>query len=354
MHPSNLWLGNAPCGWWYMKKSLRQMGTVLGWLYASLIIAWFVLHAWVGDAIWWLALLNSFTPFLFLPLLLILPACLVCRWRAFQISAVPPVLIFLVLYGDLFLPQLAIASGEDSLVIMTFNVWGYSGSAETAQAIIHDEVPDIVAIQELSSQMGEVLLAELGAVYPYRSIRFGAEQDSGMAVLSRYPLAVLEAEGLSGWQMQVVEIHTGERTVTLYNIHLEVANVLAYIEDGTSLPEAVRASWAKREAQVRALVADLRPGPVIVAGDLNSTDQSTAYGLLRKALADAHRVAGWGFGHTFPAYGGSWRGIPIVARQMRIDMIFYSQDFVALRCQVGSTHGESDHLPVVAELVWRE
>jgi vancomycin resistance protein VanJ len=339
-----------------MKKALRQIGTVLGWLYAGLITAWFVLHAWIGDAIWWLALLDSFTPFLFLPLILILPACLVCRWRAFQLSVVPPVLIFLALYGALFLPQLTPASGEDPLVIMTFNVWGYSGSAETAQAIIHDEVPDIVAVQELSPQMGEVLLAELGAIYPYRSVSFGAERESGMAVLSRYPLAVSGSERLSGWRVQVMEVSIGERTVTLYNIHPEVSNVLAYVEEGDSLPQTVEASWAEREAQVRELVADIegRGGPVILAGDLNSTDQSTAYRLLREVLVDAHRAAGWGFGHTFPAYEGSWRGIPIVARQMRIDMVFYSQDFAALSCRVGSAHGESDHLPVVAELVWRE
>ena len=78
------------------------------------------------------------------------------------------------------------------------------------------------------------------------------------------------------------------------------------------------------------------------------------YGLLSDRLADAHRAAGWGFGHTFPAYAGSYRGIPIVARQMRIDMVFLVQELVPLRCYTGSTGGESDHLPVVAEFAWRE
>lgn len=63
---------------------------------------------------------------------------------------------------------------------------------------------------------------------------------------------------------------------------------------------------------------------------------------------------GLGFGHTFPAYAGRYRRIPILPRQMRIDMIFYSQGFVPLRCTVGATHGESDHLPVVAAFGWRE
>ena len=112
----------------------------------------------------------------------------------------------------------------------------------------------------------------------------------------------------------------------------------------------------KREDLVRRLIVDIgnRAEPVIVAGDLNATDQSDIHRTLTATLTDAHEAAGWGLGHTFPAYGGSWRGIPILPRQMRLDMILYSDDFVALEFATGSHHGESDHLPVAAALGWRE
>lgn len=93
---------------------------------------------------------------------------------------------------------------------------------------------------------------------------------------------------------------------------------------------------------------------MIVVGDFNSTDQSEVYQLLGRVLTDAHRAVGWGLGHTFPAYAGSFRGIPILPWQMRIDMIFYSDEFAALRSQVGPTYGESDHLPVLAQLTWQK
>ena len=114
-------------------------------------------------------------------------------------------------------------------------------------------------------------------------------------------------------------------------------------------------SCEARRAFFRRLVADLasRPGPVVVAGDLNSTDKSEVYAILSAHLTDAHRAVGWGFGHTFPAYAGSYRGIPIVPRQMRIDIVFASDEFVPLHSRIGSTYGESDHLPVLAELGWR-
>ncbi len=40
-------------------------------------------------------------------------------------------------------------------------------------------------------------------------------------------------------------------------------------------------------------------------------------------------------------------------RQMRLDMIFYTDEFVALSSKVSKAYGESDHLPVVAELAMK-
>jgi endonuclease/exonuclease/phosphatase (EEP) superfamily protein YafD len=89
-------------------------------------------------------------------------------------------------------------------------------------------------------------------------------------------------------------------------------------------------------------------------GDFNTTDQSEAYAILQQTLQDAHRQAGWGFGHTFPSEQLSWHGIPIPGHQVRIDMVWYTADFVALTAAVSERHGESDHSPVVAQLAWRE
>ena len=117
----------------------------------------------------------------------------------------------------------------------------------------------------------------------------------------------------------------------------------------------VRSSMAIRQQLVETLVTDFshRDGPVVVVGDFNSTDQSDVYALMQEHLTDVYRASGWGFGHTFPAYDGSFRGIPIFPLQMRLDMVFVSEDFRAVRAWVSRTYGESDHRPVLAELVWR-
>ena len=142
---------------------------------------------------------------------------------------------------------------------------------------------------------------------------------------------------------------------TLYNCHPHGSNVLVYFQAGASIADEVQTSFEARRRLTKQLIADIRTrlDPVIVVGDFNSTDQSDVYTILTSRLQDAHRVAGWGFGHTFPAYSGSFRGIPIIPRQMRLDMIFYSDKFTALNSRVSSTFGESDHLPVLANLAWQ-
>jgi endonuclease/exonuclease/phosphatase (EEP) superfamily protein YafD len=238
---------------------------------------------------------------------------------------------------------------------MTFNIWGGSRTQETAQVILADGSPDIVAIQELDPQMTEILLDEVGAEYPYRVFQTDL-QSAGMGVLSRYPLTELDTSRLAapGWEIQVLQVQVDRQAFILYNCRLHGSNVLVYLEAGAALADEVRASFEMRQSLIHRLVADIasRPGPVMVVGDFNSTDQSDVYAILTSHLTDAHQAAGWGLGHTFPAYRGSFRGIPILPLQMRLDMILYSEEFTAASSRVGSSAGESDHLPVLAQLVW--
>lgn len=156
--------------------------------------------------------------------------------------------------------------------------------------------------------------------------------------------------------INLVFIAMYNQVVTLYNVHPESSNILVYLQERAPVAHMLSATFKMRQLVFQRLMADIasRPGPVIVVGDFNSTDQSDVYAVLTGKLTEAHRAAGWGFGHTFPAYTGWFRGLPIIPRQMRLDMVFYSDAFVAVASRVGTTSGESDHLPVLAKLAWRE
>jgi endonuclease/exonuclease/phosphatase family metal-dependent hydrolase len=92
-------------------------------------------------------------------------------------------------------------------------------------------------------------------------------------------------------------------------------------------------------------------GPFIVAGDLNSPDDSWVCVTLRAAgLHDAFAEGGKGYGYTYghsllqkrlPALKTSW---------MRIDHILTSRQFQTRDCRVGTANA-SAHRPVIADLV---
>ncbi|MBN1579427.1 MAG: endonuclease/exonuclease/phosphatase family protein, partial [Anaerolineae bacterium] len=232
-----------------MNRMIKNTCTTVAFLYAGLIASWFILHAIFGDSVWWLALLNAFAPILFLPLVAFAPACLICRQRAFRAILSVPLLIFVTLYGQLFLPvrPAAFASGEAPLTIMTFNIWGNSRTVDTARVIADHGLPDIVAIQELSPQMSEILMQEIGEAYPYHVLNLD-EEHRGMGVFSHYPLAALDASHLShpDWQIQAVRVETGNGPITLYNVHPVATNVMLYYERGESIAERVQASFKVR------------------------------------------------------------------------------------------------------------
>ncbi len=325
-----------------------------------------LLQVVVGDGIWWLAILSPFTPYFFAPLILLLPAALLLRRRALWGALALPALIFALHYGELFLPQPLPTPGASAerLSVMSFNVWGWSRSAETARIPLDEGSPDVVLLQEITPPMRALVEQELGATYPYRL--FGPDpRHPELGILSRYPLRAVASDVLDGrdWRFQIAEVEAPGGTFTLYNVHPHSSHLLVYLEEGSDVAERVRASFRERRAFFEVLLVDVRQreGPVVVGGDFNTTDRSEVYRMVTAVegdhdppLRDAHRAVGWGMGHTFPAYRGSYRGIPILPRQMHIDMILYSDAWMALSSRVGASGGESDHLPVIVVLVWQQ
>lgn len=325
-------------------------------LYVGLLVAWFFLHLLFRDRIWWLALISIFAPYVFIPSVALIPLVSIKSPRLATRTALISALVFFCEYGYLFhLGTMKNAQDRRPITVMSFNIWGYSQSPQTAAAITATGVPELVALQELGTVMSQTLINELGHLYPYRLLE-PDEGASGRGILSRYPLVDLSAfvpPSLNQFA-QVVQIQVNSRTLILYNVHLSPTNPFYDLEVKNSIAQGIHLSFETRKQQVDLLVSDIarRQEPIIVAGDMNTTEQSEAYALLAHDLQDAHRVSGRGFGHTFPAYRGSFRGLPIIPRMVRVDMIFYSASFASVRSQVGREYGESDHLPVWAELVW--
>lgn len=340
-----------------MTQVLRTLTTLMLWLYTMLLSTWWGIQWLIGDTLWWVALIRSFTPLLFLPLLFFWPIGLWVRRPTYWLGILLPTTLFLALYGCLFLPRSTppYAATSSTLRIMTFNLWGGSYREKTARVILENDLPDLVALQEVTPLMQRLLRRTISQYYPY--IFFDSTIGGrGLGLLSRYPVERLPSDlliDLSCRQYRVtVDVHHRFR---LYNCHPYSTNILYAFGDLPAVIQRTGETFHLRTLLSQQLAQEIQANaePTIVVGDFNTTDQSDAYHHLRTVLSDAHRTVGWGFGHTFPARTGFSRGIPILSRQVRIDMVLYTAEFVALQTQVSETYGESDHYPVLATLGWR-
>ena len=90
--------------------------------------------------------------------------------------------------------------------------------------------------------------------------------------------------------------------------------------------------------------------PLLVMGDLNTSDRQPFYRTMRRRLGDAYRAAARGFGFTYPSHiAQRWFYLfPVV----RLDYVFFSESFAATGAWNGTLVG-SDHRYVVADLVLR-
>lgn len=134
------------------------------------------------------------------------------------------------------------------------------------------------------------------------------------------------------------DLRVGGTTVSFYNVHIPVQFDLAERPTGRAFWRTVHAKAAARRAQVDGLVAAMRGnrGPVLVAGDFNST---AAMGDLRRVAAHGRDAAEAG-GPLLPL---SWPAA--VPALWRLDWAFTEGDVTALDYRIGDAEGLSDHRP---------
>jgi vancomycin resistance protein VanJ len=356
----------------------------------------------------WVQFLDTFTLYLLLLGLALLPVGLLLRSRSLLAGASIPLFALAFLYGELFIPPTwrpaawSHPAGKPAavLTVMTFNTAMGNTSPDHILRLVAQERPDMIALQELTPVLSAGLARALATDYPWQVLA-PEEDHSGVGVLSRYPIPVHETFhlGPSEHLAQHVVLDIDGTAVHLLNVHLgtprlqrravpvvspEAGRLIALLrriplvragatwltapaevlddshdlralvrrlEDGRIAPEL---GTSLRRAHIQALLTRVRAidAPLIVVGDFNMVDQNADYRLLTQYLHDSYRAAGYGFGHTFPRPGAFYfrsRRLVLPLSLVRIDYIFTSGHWRALEAHV-NTHGGSDHLAVLARL----
>lgn len=345
-------------------RALRALVGATAVSYALALLVHLLLRWTVAPGtLWWVDFTANFTPYLFAPLLILLPLALLARlnWRV----VVLPLLVLLVtgalLYAPRFFPPTATVSATGPTIdVLTFNMRGRDKRFEfDAEIAWLDAVAvDIALIQEIPRLWHERAPLDLNDDYPEQYHQSAEVRVRGQSTLTRYPMFDAEPFTLTpttGAQLRSVVVIDG-REVALYNIHLALP-----VGDETHLPITLpndtlnlmtRYDETGRNRQITALLdrLDAEPLPYIVAGDFNTSDNAIMYGALAAQMTDAWAVGGTGFGGSWPI--ASRIGVPaIVPPLLRIDYIWHSAHFRTVRTWQGEpVNSYGDHLPLFATL----
>jgi vancomycin resistance protein VanJ len=168
-------------------------------------------------------------------------------------------------------------------------------------------------------------------------------------VLSRYPIVAENRPqmGAGTCDCQRVTVDLDGHRITVINAHPTSPDVEVRRVGRVPLPRGF--ATADTEQAVAVLLEQARTiePPLLVLGDLNTSDRQPSYHLIWRSLGDAHREAGWGFGYTFPAEPVFRLAlIPLV----RIDYVLHDRAWASRAAWTVDLPG-SDHRGVAADLV---
>ena len=245
-----------------------------------------------------------------------------------------------------------IRNGERSLRVMSYNIeYGHEG-LDKVIAVIREQRPDIVGLQEVDVHWSErsdfadqaALLAK-GTGMSYRFARIyqipnadpsKPQREFGVALLSRYPIVAFTNHNITRHSTQdstaapapmpgflEATVNANGRTIRVFDVHLDYRRE----------PEV-------REKQIEEMLSYMPgdTGQIILTGDLNATPNAPELQPLLNRLHD-----------TWPGSGDPGLTFSSTKSEKKIDYVLISGRVCPMRTSVPKVHA-SDHFPVVVDL----
>ena len=222
-------------------------------------------------------------------------------------------------------------AGATRFRVLTFNTWFRNHDYAEIARFLEQMQADVVVLQERDRDDGARRIAGHLSSYPHSFIE---PRPHGVVVFSRWPITAAELLPLTngpGVLAAHVTLDWNGKPVTVLGAHLHWP--------------LGPASSRMRNAELAGIAsfAAAHKEPVIVAGDFNVAPWSRNFGatLGRSGLSDA--AAGHGLAPSWPSQ------FPPVG--IRIDHCWISHHWRSIDVRLGPSNG-SDHLPLIADLVW--
>lgn len=219
-------------------------------------------------------------------------------------------------------------ASKDDMKLLLSNVLTSNRNYGNFISLIQKENPDIIVVMEINKNWVNALDL-LKKEYMYSSLAPRAD-NFGIGVYSKLPITMesIKYFGASGVPSIVLSLDTGEAALTLVATH--------------PLPPIGDSYFKSRNMQLFHVAKEIEKinGPLILAGDLNTTMWSSYYNQLEKNAKLRNVRRGFGINATWPSQFGFF-GIPI-------DHILVSEEIGVVNLKVGASVG-SDHLPLIVK-----
>jgi endonuclease/exonuclease/phosphatase (EEP) superfamily protein YafD len=334
------------------RRLASRLTLILGIAYALGVVGiWLFLHL-AGDY-WWPATFLLFSPrwIWIVPAFLVLPPAIVFRRRWAWLPALTGFFVLFALMGfsipwRLALPQKA---AKGTVRIVTANLHGREADAAIVNDFLTRTQPDVVVLEEFDPRMQLPYVRQPGWHLDYAASIF---------IASRWPIAPHKGLDLEEPPESPEELRTHINiwgsavrwlvyspagTFQVVGLHLISPHAALSMtrKDRERAEELLNDNAARRAHELQVLrkrIAEV-PGPVILAGDFNTTDDSPIFRQAFPDLKDAFSAAGFGFGTTYVKHR-TW---------LRIDHILFDSSWECRRCYTSQDVG-SGHRAVLAEL----
>jgi endonuclease/exonuclease/phosphatase (EEP) superfamily protein YafD len=273
-------------------RGLRSATTVLAWAGTLLAIAGLTAR-YVDLPVQWSVVLAASTPLTLVVASISSVAFVVIRRWESSIVAVLTAASLAAVQVPLFISTDAVGSMHQPITVLQANIAVGQADADSVVSVVVEERVDILTVSELTvPALHRLQTAGLQAELPYWVLdpRGGG---AGGGIWSRFPLSDYTAyPQFTHAAMSATATTSPGSAVRVTTVH-PVA----------PWPEPTQ-TWSDELSMLAGMTGELTAfdGPVLIAGDLNATNDNAQFrDLLRDGLVDARRAAGAGLVPTFPA-----------------------------------------------------
>ena len=239
---------------------------------------------------------------------------------------------------------------EEDLSVMSYNVRGFNKFGgldnpnvfEDVKSLIDKEDPDVICFQEAG-----YLRREEYTKYPYKFLKYINNPGKVLlGIFSKYPIVKSDLINFprTSNNAAYADILYKKDTIRIYNLHLQSLKInpdpqVLQMEPSDKLFKRLTNSFKMQQEQAKIIKehCDSTSYKILLCGDFNNTQYSSAYYTIKGDRQDTFVAKGSGFGKTY-----NFSGIPI-----RIDYILADEAF-EVKSHKNYDEKLSDHYPVMA------